>query len=63
MILRGADITYGIAEHLIGSNFNIVDERLPQIMAVLYSDATPEDALKPKAEKPTAPTEPGFNFD
>ena len=62
MILPSADITDAIAEHLIRSNLCIVDERMAQIMAVLYSDVTPEDALKPKEEKPAAATEPRFDF-
>ena len=62
MILPGADITDAIAEHLVRSNLCIVEEHLPQLMAVLYSDATPEEALKPKSEKPAEGTEPRFNF-
>ena len=62
IILPGADITDAIAEHLIRSNLCIVDERMPRIMAVLYSDITPEEALKPKPEKPAAATEPRFDF-
>jgi len=54
MILPDADITDAIAEHLMRSNLCIVEDRMPQIMAVLYSDVTPEDALKPKPEKPAA---------
>jgi hypothetical protein len=62
MILPGADITYAITEHLVRSNLCIVDERMLQIMAVLYSDVSPEEALKPKVEKPAAATEPRFDF-
>jgi len=62
MIMPGADITDAIAEHLVRSNICIVDERMPQIMAVLYSNVTPEDALKPKEEKPAAAAEPRFDF-
>ena len=62
MILPGANITDAIAEHLVRSNLCIVDERMPQIMAVLYSDTTPENALKPKTEKPTTAAEPRFDF-
>jgi hypothetical protein len=49
--LPAADITEGIAEHLIRSNLAIVDGHLKQILAVLYSDITPAEALKPKSEK------------
>jgi hypothetical protein len=35
---------------------------MPQIMAVLYSDVTPEEALKPKPEKPAPVAEPRFDF-
>ena len=60
MILPAADITPGIIEHLLRSNFSIVDERFPQITAVLYSGATPADALKPK--DPESKSQPRFDF-
>jgi hypothetical protein len=62
MILPGADITDAIADHLVRSNLCIVDERMPQIMAVLYSDVIPEDALKPKTEKPATAAESRYDF-
>ncbi len=61
MILPGADITDAIAEHLILSNLCIVDERMSQIMAVLYSGASPEDALKPKSAVPDSRLRFDFN--
>jgi hypothetical protein len=36
--LPAADITEGVVEHLIRSNICIVDERIHQILAALYSD-------------------------
>jgi len=45
-MVPGADITPGIVEQLLRSNLHIVDERYPQIMAVLYAGATP---MKPPA--------------
>ena len=59
-VIPAADITPGIAEHLIRSNLCIVDERFQQIMAVLYSAASPEEALKPTEEKPKTQSEPRF---
>jgi hypothetical protein len=38
------------------------DERIPQIMAVLYSGASPEDALKPKESTIAANAQPRFAF-
>jgi hypothetical protein len=52
----------GIVEHLLRSNICIVDERYPQIMAVLYAGVTPEEALKPKEKKTGVPTEPRFEM-
>jgi len=60
MILPGTDITDAIAEHLIRSNLSIVDERITQIMAVLYAGVTPEDALKPKEAEDKS--QPRFDF-
>ena len=62
VILPAGDITPGIVEHLLRSNICIVDERYPQIMAVLYAGVAPEAALKPKPEKPQAASEPRFDF-
>ncbi|MEI8291002.1 MAG: YbjN domain-containing protein [Verrucomicrobiota bacterium] len=59
-ILPGTDITTGIIEHLLRSNLSIVDERFPQIAAVLFSGASPEDALKPK--EPEDKSQPRFDF-
>ena len=60
--IPGPDITPGLVEHLLRSNICIVDERYPQIMAVLYAGVTPEEALIPKEEKPAAATGPRFDF-
>ena len=70
VMLPGADITDGIVKHLLGSNLAIVDERIHQIMAVLYSDVSPKDALKISASNqqpatsnpPPADPEPRFDF-
>ena len=62
LVLPGADITPGIIEELLRSNIYIVIERFQQIMAVLYSDVTPEEALKSKAEKLAAAAKPRFNL-
>jgi hypothetical protein len=56
--LPAADITDGVVEHLIRSNIAIVDDRFHQILAILYSDITPEEALKPREEKPQTSIEP-----
>ena len=61
-MMPAADISPGIIEHLLRSNISIVDERYPQIMAVLYAGVSPEEALKPKAEKSQAMPEPRFDF-
>jgi len=50
VVLPGGDITPDIIQHLVQSNLCLMEERLPQIMAVLYGQATPEAALQPKAE-------------
>jgi hypothetical protein len=57
-LLPAADITPGIVEQLLRSNLAIVDMRLKQIMAVLYGNATPVEALKPREEK----SEPRFEL-
>jgi len=62
VMVAAADITGGIVEHLVRSNLAIVDERYLQIMAVLYAGATPEDALKSKAEKVNDSAQPRFDF-
>lgn len=62
VMLPATDITPGIIEHLLRSNICIVDERYPQIMAVLYAGVTPEHALKPKEEKTETKLEPRFDF-
>ena len=59
-VVPAADITPGIIEHLVRSNLSIVDERFQQIMAVLYSGTSPEEAVKPKEEKTEAKSEPRF---
>lgn len=40
-----------MVEQLVRSNLSIVDERMHQVMAVLYANVTLEEALKPKEEK------------
>jgi hypothetical protein len=60
--LPAADITPGIVEHLLRSNLAIVDVRLKQIMAVLYSNITPAEALKPREENPKSTPEPRFEM-
>ncbi|MEI6076354.1 MAG: YbjN domain-containing protein [Verrucomicrobiota bacterium] len=51
LAIAGADITPDIIAHLIHSNLYIVDERLSQILAVLYSHKSPESVLQPKMDK------------
>lgn len=46
---------------LLRSNLAIVDQRLKQIMAVLYSNTTPADALKPQDEKTEPNQSPASN--
>jgi hypothetical protein len=60
--VAGADITQGIVEHLLHANLCIVDERLPQIMSVLYSDVTPAKIMQPKAKKTEPSPEPRFKL-
>ena len=60
LVLPGADITPGIIEELLRSNIYIVIERFQQIMAVMYSDVTPENALKPKEKEDKS--QPRFDF-
>jgi hypothetical protein len=62
MIAPAADITAGIVEHLIRSNLCIVEERFPQIMAVLYAGVTPADAMKKKEPAPDAHPQPRFEL-
>ena len=62
VMLPAADITDGIVKHLLGSNLAIVDERINQIMAVLYSSTSPEDAIKPKEAKADDNAQPRFDF-
>lgn len=62
LMVTAVDITPGNVEHLLRSNLCIVDERYPQIMAVLYAGVTPEEALKPKEDKNEAETEPRFEL-
>ena len=70
VMIPAADITDGIVEHLMRSNISIVDERIHQIMAVLYSDVTPEAALKLSASdqqpgtsnQPPPDSQPRFDF-
>ena len=54
VLLPGADITSGIVEHLVGFHLATVDECLKSVLAVLYSDTTPAQAL----QAPEARTEP-----
>ena len=61
VVLPAADITSGVVEHLLRSNLAIVDQRLKQIMAVLYSNCTPTEALKPQEEK--AEPKPELRFE
>jgi hypothetical protein len=61
-IMPGADITPGIVEHLVRSNLCIVEERYPQIMAVLYAGITPVEVLKPKKAKVVTKPEPRFEL-
>jgi hypothetical protein len=51
VILPAGDITPGTVEQLMKSNLCIVDEYLHQILAVLHSNMTPEEAMKPREEK------------
>jgi hypothetical protein len=51
VILPAGDITPGIVQHLMKSNVGIVDEYLHQILAILHSNITPEEAMKPREEK------------
>ena len=60
LVLPGADITPGIVEELLRSNIYIVIERFHQIMAVMYSNVTPENALKPKEKEDKS--QPRFDF-
>jgi hypothetical protein len=60
--LPAADITAGVVAHLIRSNLSIVDQRLKQILAVLYSTTTPADALKPQDEIITPKPQPRFEL-
>lgn len=62
LILPATDITPGIIEHLVRSNLSIVDERFPQIAAVLHSGATAEEAMKPQAEKADDSAQSRFEF-
>lgn len=62
IVLPAADITSGIVEHLLRSNLAIVDQRLKPIMAVLYANTTPADALKPQDEKTESTPEPRFEL-
>ncbi|MEI6078682.1 MAG: hypothetical protein WCS94_24105, partial [Verrucomicrobiota bacterium] len=52
LAIAGADITPDIIAHLIHSNLYIVDERLSQILAVLYSHKSPASVLQPKPAPP-----------
>lgn len=61
-VLPAGDITVGVVEHLIRSNLATVDERIGQIMAVLYGNMTPEEALKPIADKTQPAPEPRFDL-
>ena len=62
IVLPAADITNGVVEHLLRSNLAIVDQRLKQIMAVLYSNTTPADALKLQEQKTESKPEPRFEL-
>ena len=50
--IEGSDITPSIISHLVHSNLCIVDERIGQILAVLYSNKSPLTVMKPKPLKP-----------
>ena len=58
VLLPGANITSGIVEHLVGFNLSTVDECLKSVLAVLYSDATPEQALQAQLERGESKVEP-----
>ena len=62
IVLPAADITAGVVEQLLRSNLAIVNQRLRQIMAVLYSNTTPADALKPQDEKTEPKPEPRYEL-
>lgn len=62
VVLPGGDLTPGIIQHLVQSNLCLVEERLPQIMAVLYGQSTPEAALQPKAEPEGPKPKPRFEW-
>lgn len=62
VIIHGTDITPGIVEHLVRSNLLIVEQHHKAIMSVLYSEVTPEAALKPKEDATEPKTEPRLEF-
>jgi len=62
VLLDAADITTAVVVHLLRSNIAIVDHRVKQILAVLYSNTTPADALQPQEEKPAPKPEPRFEL-
>jgi hypothetical protein len=62
VVLPAADITPGIVEHLLRSNLAIVDERLRQIMAVLYANTAPAEALKPRKEQGESAPQPRLDL-
>jgi hypothetical protein len=51
-----------MVEQLVRSNLSIVDERMHQVMAVLYANVTLEEALKPKEEKTESKPGPRFEW-
>jgi len=60
IILPATDITAGIVEQLLRSNLSTVDERVPQLMDVLYAGVTPEEAVTPPETDNSSP--PRFNL-
>jgi len=52
-MLPAEDVSLGAIRHLTMGNLCQVDDYYAPIMAVLYSETTPEQALKPKDQKTT----------
>ena len=62
LALPAAEITPNAVEYLIRSNLSIVDENIRRIAAVLYSNTTPDDAMKLGEEQQEAKSEPRFEM-
>ncbi len=62
LALPAAEITPNAVEYLIRSNLSIVDENICRIAAVLYSNTTPADAMKPRQEPQEVKSEPRFEM-